>query len=116
VLAGLLAVGAGIVFGPLLSIASGLPVAVAKGTSLLVIIPTAVMGTIRNRRTGLTALRPALVVGVAGIVTAALASQLSIGLDPELSAALFGGLLVLMAARLLRTGLAARRAAAPAGT
>jgi uncharacterized membrane protein YfcA len=116
VLAGLLGVGGGILIVPLLTIAFGLPVAVAKGTSLLVIIPTAVMGTIRNRRTGLTALRPALVVGVAGIVTAALASQLSIGLDPELSAALFGGLLVLMAARLLRTGLAARRAAAPAGT
>ena len=71
VLAGLLGVGGGIVIVPVLTIAFGVPLVLAKGTSLLVIIPTAVVGTIRNRSAGLTALRPGLVGGGAGVVSAA---------------------------------------------
>ncbi len=107
-LAGLLGVGGGVIIVPALTILVGLPVAVAKGTSLLVIVPTAILGTLRNRRSKLTALRPALVVGGAGIVTAVAASRLSIGLDPELSTALFAGLLVVVAARTGLAGLAER--------
>lgn len=103
VLAGLLGVGGGIVIVPVLTIAFGLPLVLAKGTSLAVIIPTAVVGTIRNRSAGLTALRPGLVVGLAGAATAAAASQLSLDLDPEVSAALFAGLLLVVAARLVAT-------------
>jgi uncharacterized membrane protein YfcA len=106
VLAGLFGVGGGIIIVPALTIAFGLPLVLAKGTSLLVIIPTAVVGTLRNRRTGLTALRPGVVVGLAGVVSALAASQLSLDLDPELSAALFAILLVVVAIRL---ALAARR-------
>jgi uncharacterized membrane protein YfcA len=101
-LAGLLGVGGGIVIVPALTIGFGLPLALAKGTSLAVIIPTAVAGTVRNRGAGLTALRPAAVVGGAGIATALVAARLSVGLDAGLSAALFAGLLLVVAARLLR--------------
>ncbi|HYI60176.1 MAG TPA: sulfite exporter TauE/SafE family protein [Acidimicrobiales bacterium] len=103
VLAGLLGVGGGIVIVPALTIAFGLPLVLAKGTSLAVIIPTAIVGTMRNRSSGLTALRPGLVVGGAGVATALAASQLSLDLDPDLSAALFAGLLVVGAARLVAT-------------
>jgi uncharacterized protein len=110
VLAGLLGVGGGIIIVPVLTILFGVPVALAKGTSLLVIIPTAIMGTVRNRRTGLTALRPAAVVGVAGILSAFGASQLSVELDPSLSSSLFGVLLVLIALRLVAQARSDRRA------
>jgi uncharacterized membrane protein YfcA len=102
-LAGLFGVGGGIVIVPILTIVFGLPLVLAKGTSLAVIIPTAVAGTLRNRRTGLTALRPGVVVGLAGVASAVAASQVSLGLDPDLSAALFAVLLVVVAVRLAVT-------------
>lgn len=101
VLAGLLGVGGGVIIVPVLTLVFGLPLVLAKGTSLAVIVPTAIFGTIRNRASGLTALKPGLAVGLAGVVSAALASQLSLGLDPELSAALFAALLLVVAVRLV---------------
>jgi uncharacterized protein len=103
VLAGLFGVGGGIIIVPVLTIAFGLPLVLAKGSSLAVIVPTAIMGTLRNRRTGLTALRPGLVVGLAGVLSALAASQLSLDLDPELSALLFAVLLLVVAIRLAVT-------------
>ncbi|HEX7133914.1 MAG TPA: sulfite exporter TauE/SafE family protein [Iamia sp.] len=103
ILAGLFGVGGGIVIVPLLTIVFGLPLVLAKGTSLAVIIPTAIVGTLRNRRTGLTALRPGVVVGLAGVASALAASQLSLELDAELSALLFAALLVVVAIRLATT-------------
>ena len=109
VLAGLLGVGGGILIVPALTIGFAVPLAAAKGTSLAVIIPTAILGTVRNRRVGLTALRPAAVVGCAGIASALLASQISVDLDAELSSRLFAALLVLVAIRLFRAALRARK-------
>src|SRR3546814_7494083 len=92
--AGLLGVGGGIVIVPLLSIAFGVPHVLANGTSLAVILPTAIMGTIRNRRTQLTALSPATGVAMAGVISALLASQFSLALDPSVSRAMFEVLIV----------------------
>lgn len=111
VLAGLLGVGGGIIIVPVLTIVFGVPLVLAKGTSLLVIVPTAVLGTLRNRRSGLTDVRAGLAIGVAGVLSALAASQVSLGLDPQVSAILFAGLLVAAALRMART---ARRQAAPA--
>ena len=47
-LSGLLGVGGGVVTIPALVLLLGVPAAVAKGSSLAVIIPTAVVGTRRN--------------------------------------------------------------------
>lgn len=109
VLAGLLGVGGGIVIVPLLTLVFGVPHTLAKGTSLAVILPTAVMGTLRNRRSQLTALMPAAVVGLAGVGSAFAASRLALRLDPNLSRALFAGLLVTIGARLSHSAWAARR-------
>src|SRR3546814_850735 len=104
VLAGLLGVGGGIVIVPLLSIAFGVPHVLAKGTSLAVILPTAIMGTIRNRRTQPTALRPAMGVGMAGVISALLASQISLELAPSVSRARLAVLLVVSTARIGQPG------------
>jgi uncharacterized membrane protein YfcA len=79
----------------------GIPPVVAKGTSAAVIIPTAVMGTWRNRARGNADLRAAAIVGVAGIVTAAVGGILADKMSDDLSNVLFGTLLVLVALRLL---------------
>jgi len=104
VLAGLLGVGGGIIIVPALTIFFGVPHVLAKGTSLAVILPTALSGTIQNRRSGLTSVRAASIVGIAGVVSAFVASQISLGLDPDISQALFAALLVFAAVRVGREG------------
>jgi uncharacterized protein len=100
-MAGLLGVGGGIIMVPGLVLLASASQAVAKGTSLVVIIPTALVATIRNARHGDVDARIAAVVGAAGVASSFLASFLSVRMDPVLSAVLFGALLVAMAVRLL---------------
>jgi uncharacterized protein len=109
ILAGLLGVGGGVLIVPVLAVGFGMPLVAAKGTSLLAIVPTAVMGTLRNVRSGSTDLGIAAVVGLSGVASGFGASQVSLGLDAGLSATLFAGLLVVVAARLLRTAQQERR-------
>jgi uncharacterized membrane protein YfcA len=101
ILAGLLGVGGGIVMVPAMIVLFGIPAVVAKGTSLAVIVPTAVMGTWRNRTKHNTDLRIAAVVGMAGIVSAFAASQVSVGLSETTSNVLFAILLAAVAVRML---------------
>jgi uncharacterized membrane protein YfcA len=101
ILAGLLGVGGGIVMVPAMIILFGIPPVVAKGTSAAVIVPTAVMGTWRNRARGNADLRAAAIVGVAGIVTAALGGIVADKMSDDVSNLLFATLLVVVAARLL---------------
>ena len=101
ILAGLLGVGGGILMVPALVLLLDVPQAVAKGTSLVVIIPTAVVGTIRNVRAGQADLGLAAAAGLTGVLFGFAASLVSVRLDPLLSAVLFGLLLVAMAVRLV---------------
>ena len=100
-LAGLLGVGGGVVMVPAMILLFGIPAAIAKGTSLAVIVPTSVVATQRNLRNGNADLRSAAAVGLAGIVSAYLASKISVGLDERLSNALFAALLTFVAVRML---------------
>ena len=108
-LAGLFGVGGGIVIVPALTILFGAPLVLAKGTSLAVIVPTSLLGTWRNHRSGLTSLRAGLLVGAAGVLAALAAARVSLGLDSTLSAVLFASLLVVMAVRMIRESRAAFR-------
>ncbi len=101
ILAGLLGVGGGIVMVPAMIVLFGIPAVVAKGTSLAVIVPTAVMGTWRNRTKHNTDLRVAAVVGMAGIASVFAASQVSVGLSEATSNVLFALLLAAVAVRML---------------
>jgi uncharacterized protein len=101
VLAGLLGVGGGIVMVPIMVVGFGMSAASAKGTSLAVIIPTALMGTWRNVENRNAGLKVALVAGLAGVLSAFGAGRISVGLSESLSNALFAILLVVVAARML---------------
>jgi uncharacterized protein len=99
VLAGMFGVGGGILFVPAL-VALGLDHHDATGTSLLAVIPTAVVGTWRQARYGNVKWRAALIIGAA----AAVAAQGGVALAEALSDAtlrrLFAGFLVLVAAQI----------------
>jgi uncharacterized protein len=94
-------VGGGILMIHVLVLLFAVPDAEAKGTSLVVILPTAVVGTLRNRHYGNTDLPAAAAAGLSGVVTAFLASQLAVRLEPRVSGILFALLLVAVAGRML---------------
>jgi uncharacterized membrane protein YfcA len=101
VLAGLLGVGGGIVIVPALVILFSVPDPVAKGTSLLVIIPTAISGTAVNRRTGNVDLRAAAIVGLTGAAAAFGGARLATQIGPHLSSVLFSILLLAVSLRMV---------------
>ncbi|HZA57680.1 MAG TPA: sulfite exporter TauE/SafE family protein [Solirubrobacterales bacterium] len=110
ILGGLLGVGGGIVFVPALTIFLGESQVEAEATSLLAIVPVAIVATWRQHRYGNLRLREGLVIGVlspvgvlAGVVAANEVSERALELA-------FAALALLIAARLANHGL---RPAAP---
>ncbi len=104
IVAGLLGVGGGVVTVPALVILFAVPDPVAKGTSLVVILPTALVGTLRNLRYGNADLAVAAATGVSGVISAFAASQLAVRLEPRTSAVLFAILLLAVSVRMLLPG------------
>ena len=68
--AGLFGVGGGIIFVPTLTLVLGLGQLEAEATSLLAIIPVAILGSWRQTRTGHVRWRDATVIGMASVITA----------------------------------------------
>jgi len=64
VLSGLFGVGGGAIFVPALVLIFGVAQLDAEGTSLLAMIPVALLGAVTQSRSGLVAWRPALVIGL----------------------------------------------------
>jgi uncharacterized membrane protein YfcA len=103
-LAGLLGVGGGIVVIPALVVLFSVPDAIAKGTSLFIIIPTALAGTIQNVRNRNVDIESAAAVGVVGAAAAFAGSKLAVNMSAHLSSILFSGLLFAVAVQMLVTG------------
>ena len=103
-LAGLLGIGGGVLMVPAMVLLLGMDQHVAQGTSLLVIIPAAALGSFTHHRHGRLALRDAAGVAIGGVLGAALGSITALSLDEELLQRLFAILILVVAARLLMTG------------
>jgi uncharacterized membrane protein YfcA len=102
-LAGLLGIGGGVIMVPAMVVLFGMVPIVAKGTSVAVIVPTSIMGTIRNRKNMNVDLRVALVVGGFGAVSAVGGSLIASDLSDETSNMMFALLLVIVAITQLAT-------------
>ena len=100
VFAGLFGVGGGIVFVPTLALGLGLTQLHAEATSLLAILPTAIVGTWRQVRYGNVDLRVAAVVGVASIAGVQGGVLLAESVPESLLRRLFGALLLVTAAQI----------------
>ncbi|MCQ3810987.1 MAG: sulfite exporter TauE/SafE family protein [Acidimicrobiia bacterium] len=101
-LSGTMGVGGGVIMIPAMILLFGFVDATAKGTSLLVILPTSIIGTARNRSSGNIDPKVALVVGVSGVASAFVGALGASELSPRLSATLFALLLIASAIQMLR--------------
>lgn len=100
ILAGLIGVGGGIVVVPALMLAFGTSDLVAKGTSLLMMIPTAISGTIGNLRNHNVDLLAAALVGLSACTTTALGAWLATLIDPFVGNVLFAVYLAFIAVQM----------------
>ena len=104
---GLLGVGGGIIAVPALVAVFGVSDLIAKGTSLLVMVPTTVTGTVSNSRAGLVEVRTGLIVGCAAAVASILGATIALALPARAAAILFSvflvGIAIQLTVRALRT-------------
>jgi uncharacterized membrane protein YfcA len=109
ILAGLIGVGGGVIVVPVLMLAFGTSDLVAKGTSLLMMIPTAVSGTIGNLRHRNVDLLAAGIIGLSACTTTALGAWLATLVDPMLGNMLFAAYLVVIAVQMAIKAVRGRR-------
>jgi uncharacterized protein len=98
--AGLFGVGGGIVFVPTLTLGLGLTQIHAEASSLLAILPTAVVGSWRQHRYGNVDVRAGATIGVASIAGVQLGVVLAEALPEATLRRLFGVLLLITAGHL----------------
>lgn len=109
VLSGLLGVGGGVLIVPVLMIFFGMGDLVAKGTSLLMIIPTSVAGTLANVRRGNTDVRAAVMLGLLAVPASLGGVAVATLVPPHVGTILFAALLLFTAVQLALRARRARR-------
>jgi uncharacterized membrane protein YfcA len=105
IIAGLLGVGGGVLFVPGLVIFLGLDQHQAEATSLLAIIPVAIVGTFVQDRYGNVRRRDALLLGSLSLAGAAGGVALANALSGAVLRDAFAGLLLIVAAQFVRRAL-----------
>src|SRR2546421_2618314 len=103
VLSGLLGIGGGAVMVPAMTLLMGLSQHVAQGTSLLVIIPTAISGSITHFRMGNIRLETAGWLSVGGVVGAVAGASLALASPDQLLRLLFGGYLTFTGLQMMQS-------------
>ncbi|WP_449280684.1 sulfite exporter TauE/SafE family protein [Leucobacter sp.] len=101
VLSGLLGVGGGVVVVPILMFFFGASDLVAKGTSLIMLIPGSLSGTIGNARRRNVDLRAAVVLGISAAVLSPLGSVIATHIPPFWSNVAFSVLLAFILGQML---------------
>ena len=102
VIAGMLGVGGGVLFVPALVFLLGLGQHHAEATSLLAIVPVALVGTYRQDRYGNVQRRDALMLGLLSVAGAAAGVALANALSGTVLRDAFAALMVLVALQLVR--------------
>lgn len=99
-IAALAGVGGGIIFVPALALVLGLSQVSAEATSLLAIVPVAILGTWQQRNTGDVHLRDALIIGIGSVVTAVLAALAASAMPEDILKWLFAAFMLVIAVRI----------------
>ena len=113
VVGGVLGVGGGILFVPALTIFLDEPQLVAQATSLVAVIPVAIVGTWRQHRRGNVRLADGILIGVLSPLGAIAGVVVSNAVSERVLELSFAGLLLLVAAQLVRRALRSEPREAP---
>jgi uncharacterized membrane protein YfcA len=113
VVAGLLGVGGGVLFVPALVIFLGLGQHQAEATSLLAIVPVAIVGTVKQDGYGNVRRHDALLMGLLSIVGAAAGVALANALSGTVLRVGFALLMVFVAVQLVRKAMSEPRDSRP---
>jgi uncharacterized protein len=105
--AGLLGVGGGIMMVPFLTLVASLPQHAAEATSLLVVLPTAVVASVVLHRRGVGNLGLALRFGALGAAGGVVGALLALALPAHALRILFAVFLGAVAVRLIRDAVVA---------
>jgi len=100
ILSGFIGIGGGTAFVPIMTVGFRFNQALAQGTSLAAIIPTAIVGGITHLREGNVLIGPALWMGGGGVVGAIMGALLAVHVPGLILARVWGVFLVVMAFRL----------------
>ena len=99
-LSGTIGIGGGLLFVPTMTVGFRLSQAVAQGTSLVAIVPTAIVGGFTHLREGNVLVRPALWMGGGGVVGAVVGALVAVEVPGPILARIWGGFLVFSAYRI----------------
>lgn len=97
-------VGGGIVYVPLLVLGFGYGQHIAEGTSLAVIVPTALAGAVGHHRHDYTRWVTGLRLGAGGVAGGVAGAHAALSLPSDVLARLFGALLLVLAVLFLQRG------------
>ena len=86
---------------PILTVGFGIPSVISKGSALAVILPTSLVGTVRNRSNALVDFRAASTLGLTGVVMAPVGATVSNSISAQASNSLFAILVFVVTARML---------------
>jgi uncharacterized membrane protein YfcA len=109
VMSGLIGVGGGIIVVPVLILLFGASDLVAKGTSLLMMIPTTMSGTIGNLRHKNVDLVAGLGIGIAACLTTPLGAIVAGAVDPQVANLLFVIFLVILTIQMTQRAIRSSR-------
>ena len=109
-LSALFGVGGGLVMVPFLVLVLARSQHLAEGTSLVVIVPTALAGAIAHWRSGFVSLRESALLALGGVVGVYLGASIALGTSGGTLRVLFGVFLAAMGVRNIWQGARERRA------
>lgn len=104
-LSGTIGIGGGALFVPTMTVGARIPQAVAQGSSLVAIIPTALVSTITHIREGNVIAQAAIWMGGGGVVGAVIGALVAVEVPGPILARVWGAFLLLTAYRLLTQAL-----------
>ena len=111
-LSGTIGIGGGALFVPTMTVGVGLSQALAQGTSLVAIVPTALVSTVTHFREGNVLRDAALWMGGGGVVGGVIGALVAVHAPGPILARVWGAFLLFTAYRLLVQALRAPKVAA----
>jgi uncharacterized protein len=100
---GLFGVGGGLIFVPLLMLLKKFDIHMAIGTSLLIIVPTAIVACLKHWNAGMVEWKAAPLIAVFAILGSFAGATLSVNMETVILKRVFAVFLVLVAAKIFFT-------------